>query len=129
MKAAVEAGKEDKKFLSVHVFEVLKDQLSPAKDCKNVLENYYNLEKRKRKKKEGYNVNKMIYHVRRIDKKLNESKYNTISFKTNEGVSFNDMYHFYCCKNLGIAAVACRRVPCYCESCNTMYKKNGSREV
>lgn len=123
VKAAAEAGKDDKKLISVHVYEESKGRLSPAEDCKNILVDYYNLEKRKRKKKEGYNVSKMVYHVRRVDKKLNESKYNTISFKTNDGVGFNDIYHFYCCKNLGIVAVAWRRVPYYCESCNTMIQK------
>ena len=65
---------------------------------------------------------------------MNESKYNTISFDKNEGVSFNDMYHFYCCRKLGNGVVACRRVPCYCVSCNKMLQKewkekNGKMEV
>ena len=45
---------------------------------------------------------------------MNESRYNTIKFDKNEGVTFNNMYHFYCCRKLGIGIVACRRIPFYC---------------
>ena len=110
VKDAADAGKEDKKSLSVHL-------------CRKILENHYKLKKRNRKKKEGYNVSKMKFHVRKIDQKMNESKYNTISFDKNEGVTFNDMYHFCCCRKLGVGVVACRRVPCYCVSCNEMLQK------
>ena len=68
-------------------------------------------------------MSKMKFHVRKIDQKMNESKYNTISFDKNKGVTFNDMYHFYSCKKLGVGVVACRRVPCYCVSCNEMLQK------
>ena len=51
VKDAADAGKEDKKSLSVHVYETNKGQVSPANDCKIILEDYYNLEKKKRKKK------------------------------------------------------------------------------
>ena len=40
-------------------------------------------------------MSKMKFHVRKIDQKMNESKYNTISFDKNKGVTFNDMYHCY----------------------------------
>ena len=64
----------------------------------------------------------MFYHVRKVDQKLNESKYNTIEFPE-EGVKFSDMYHFYTCKLLGVGHVACRCVPCYCPVCNERIQK------
>ena len=51
VKEAAKAGKEDKKSLSVHAYEKNKGHVSPADDCKNILEDYYKLEKRKRKKR------------------------------------------------------------------------------
>ena len=51
VKDAADAGKDDKKSLSVHVYESNKGQVSPAIDCKNILEDYYNLERKNRGKK------------------------------------------------------------------------------
>ena len=65
----MDAGKEDKKSLAVHMYQQNKGKVSPAEDCKNKLDDYYKLEKRKRKKKEGYNISKMKFHIRKIDKK------------------------------------------------------------
>ena len=48
---AADAGKEDKKSLPVHVYQKDKGKVSPAEDCKKILEDYYKLEKRKRKKR------------------------------------------------------------------------------
>ena len=41
----------------------------------------------------------MKFHIRKIDHKMNESKYNLISFDKNEGVIFNNMYHFIAVEN------------------------------
>ena len=45
------------------------------------------------------------------------SKYKTITFDE-EGTTFNDMYHFYACKDLRVGFVAIQRVPYYCDKCN-----------
>lgn len=78
--------------------------------------------KKKEKQNEGQNIHKMFYHIRKVDEKLNKSKYKTIEFKE-EDVKFSDMYQFYTCKMLGGGHVACQRIPCYCEACNKMIQK------
>ena len=82
VKEALDASNNDNRSLSVHAFEEGKGCVSPADDCKRILEHNNNIERKKRKKKEGQqHISNMHYHVRKIDQKMNESKYKTIVFK------------------------------------------------
>jgi len=62
-------------------------------------------------------VENRCYHIRKIDEKLNELKYLRIRFP-NDDILFSDMYHYYCCPELGAGRVALRRVACYCTNCD-----------
>ena len=126
VKNAVDAANVDhKKSLKVNVYDCEKEQtVSAANDCKEYLETEYKQERLKRTpKKEGRNIKDRYWHVRKIDAKLNESKYKRIEFTKREGVTFTDFYHFYTCPELGTGQAALRRVPCYCEKCNETLQK------
>lgn len=129
VKDAADAVKNESKEMKVHVVQD-GEPVSAAEDCKNILESNYNkIEKKTKVKKEGRTINERFWHVRKKDVHLNMSKYETIKLKE-KGTTFNDMYHFYTCKELGKGVVAMRRVPCYCKYCNLQLKKpwvNGVR--
>ena len=122
VKEAKAAAGDDKISFNVYVFEKGKGRVSPVEDCKEILEKHQSIDKRKRRKKKDQHIDKMIYCVRKVNQKLNKSKYNTIEFPE-KGVKFSDMYHFYSCKLLGVGHVACCCVPCYCPVCNEMIQK------
>ena len=50
-KEAADAEQEDKKFLSVHVYNQQNGRVSPAEDCKKFLEEHFNQERRKKKER------------------------------------------------------------------------------
>ena len=52
VKEAKDAAGDDKSSFNVHVFEEGKGCVSPAEDCKDILEKHQSIDKRKRKKKE-----------------------------------------------------------------------------
>ena len=96
---------------------------SPAEDCIKILKKEYKeVHRKKRVKKEGRTISERFWQLRKSNQELNMSKYKTITFDE-EGTTFNDMYHFYTCKDLGVGYVAMRRVPCYCEKCNETLKR------
>lgn len=122
IKQAADANFDDSKSLSAHVYQDGKGKSSTAVAVKNMLEAHYKLDSKRRVKKEGRHVEDRCYHIRKIDEKLNELKYLRIKFP-NEDILFSDMYHYYCCPELGTGRVALRRVACYCKNCDTNITK------
>ena len=51
VKEAKDAAGDDKSSFNVHVFEEGKGRVSPAEDCKDILEKHQSIDKRKRKKR------------------------------------------------------------------------------
>ena len=107
---------------NIHKMKSSKTAL-PAEDCIKILKKEYsNVQRKKRVKKEGRTISKQFWHLKKFNQQLNMSKYDTIKFDE-EGTIFNDMYHFYACKDLGVGFVAMKRVPCYYEKCNETLKR------
>lgn len=128
IKEAADANNIDTKSLSAHVYQDDKGKISTAEAVKEILEAYHKLKSKRRVKKEGRNVKDRCYHIRKIDQKMNESKYKCIQFPK-EDILFSDMYHYYCCQRLGGGRVTLRRVACYCNNCNINIQKKWEEGV
>ena len=125
---ADEAMDKKAKSMQVHSFNNSSDtptkKYSAAADCKRVLEREggqgvksAGLKYEKREANRG--INQRYWHVREIDEKLYQPRCVTIKIPE-DGVSFTDMYHYYCCSEFGNKKwrAALRRVPCNCPACD-----------
>ena len=122
VKEAALGGKEVNKELNIHRMKNSKATL-PAEDCIKILKKEYsNVQRKKRVKKEGRTISEQFWHLRKSNQELNMSKYATIKFDE-ECATFNDMYHFYACKDLEVGFVAIQRIPGYCKNCNETLKR------
>ena len=65
-----------------------------------------------------------MFSCKKYRQKLNTAKFNTI-ISPGESVSFQGIYHFYTCLDLGKWFGTCCRFLCYCTACNEMLQKIG----
>ena len=114
--------------LKVHAHSIVDGKhmkYSAAEDCKRVLEQDGGegvksvVKREKREKDRG--INKRYWHLRAMEEKLSDARCHTIQIPE-KGVNFSDMHHYYCCPQLGPGRAALRRVPCYCQACNSKLK-------
>lgn len=112
--------RDSKKF---SVFSMINDKaMSPADECKRILEldgsslgvkSIVKHQKRETNRK----IRKYHYWVRSPEEKLSALKYDSPEKFTDEKDGVLNMYHIYCCHQMGIQSVAFRRIPCNCEDC------------
>ena len=102
------------------------EEYSAARDCVRVLQKQGpegaqsdGLKRVKRHANRG--INQRHWTVRPLTEKLSAAKAKTIQIPE-EGVSFKDMYCYYCSFELGRGVAALRRVPCHCQACETMIR-------
>ena len=71
--------------------------------------------KKYQKREASRGIKTMYNHVRGLDEELTGSKYRPPNLP--KGVGLMELYHIYCCPDLGVGAVALRRIPCCCPAC------------
>ena len=70
------------------------------------------LYKKYQKREASQGIAKMHNHVQGLAEELKGSKY--CSQKLPKGVGLMDLYHIFCCHNLGVGAAALQRISCCC---------------